>query len=66
MQRRGNKGKGYGNGEEEGEAKMKEERRERGGRRCNTEGGEQEAQTVRCKISYKDVLDNVGNMANIL
>ena len=41
-------------------------RGERRGRRCNTEGGEQEVQMVRCKMSYKDVLDNMGNMGSIL
>ena len=48
------------------ENKLVVTRGERGGRRCNIEGGEEEVQTIRYKISYQGVLCNVGNIANIL
>ena len=34
--------------------------------RGSREGREEEAQIIRCKISYKDILYNMGNIANIL
>ena len=34
--------------------------------RGNTGVGDEEVQTVRYKISYKDILYNMGNIANIL
>ena len=41
-------------------------RGEREGGRGNVGVGESEAQAIRCKISYKDILYNTGNTANIL
>ena len=34
--------------------------------RGSREGREEEVQIIRCKISYKDILYNMGNIANIL
>ena len=34
--------------------------------RGSREGREEEVQIIRCKISYKEILYNMGNIANIL
>ena len=39
---------------------------EREGGRGNRGGREEKVQTIRYKISYKDILYNTGNVANIL
>ena len=38
----------------------------REGREVQDRVGEWEAQTIGCKMGYKDVLYNMGNIANIL
>ena len=47
------------------EKKLVVTRRERDQSRSNIRIGNQEVQTVRYKISYKDVPHNMGNIANI-
>ena len=39
---------------------------EREGRRGNTEAGDYKVPTIRYKISFKDILYNMGNTASVL